>query len=60
MMTAEQVSAALRDRRLRVVAQVTGLSYDTVWRVRNGACKRVSYDTIKALSDYLERTHGAS
>ena len=58
MMTLEQVKEALRDRRLRVVAEETGLSYDTVWRVSSDNTQRVSYDVIKRLSDYLEPSHG--
>lgn len=58
MMTLEAVQEALFDRRLRLVAEATGLSYDTVWRVRNGEVKQVSYDVIKRLSDYLEPSHG--
>jgi len=53
MMTLEQVKDALHDRKLRVVAEETGLSYDTVWRVSTGNNVRVSYDVIKRLSDYL-------
>lgn len=55
MMTLEQVRAALFDRRLKTVAEQTGLSYDTIWRVRAGEDKRVSYDVVKRLSDYLEK-----
>lgn len=54
MMTLEQVRQGLQDRKLRAVAQATGLAYDTVWRVATGRMERVSYDTVKALSDYLE------
>jgi hypothetical protein len=53
MLTVEQVKDALHDRKLRVVAEETGLSYDTVWRVSTGNNVRVSYDVIKRLSDYL-------
>lgn len=53
MMTLEAVRAALFDRRLKTVAEQTGLSYDTIWRVRAGEDKRVSYDVVKRLSDYL-------
>lgn len=56
MMTLEQVKQGLHDRKLRAVADATSLSYDTVWRVYAGHDKRVSYATIKALSDYLERS----
>ena len=54
MMTMEQVIAALSDRNLKEVSRKTGLAYDTVWRVANNRMERVSYETIKTLSDYLE------
>ena len=61
MMTLEQVQQLLADRKPRVVANATGLSYDTVWRVQRGDMKAVSYDVVKRLSDYLQSqavTHG--
>lgn len=54
MMTLEQVKEGLRDRKLRVVAEATGLAYDTVWRVKSGKTEAVSYEVIKRISDYLE------
>ena len=56
MMTLEQVQAALSDRRLMVVAKETGLSYYTVRRVAKAEDQKVSYETIKRLSDYLTRS----
>ena len=61
MMTLEQVQQLLADRKPAVVANATGLSYDTVWRVQRGNVKAVSYDVVKRLSDYLQSqavTHG--
>lgn len=61
MMTIEQVQQLLADRKPAVVANATGLSYDTVWRVQRGNIKAVSYDVVKRLSDYLKSqavTHG--
>ncbi len=61
MMTLEQVQQLLADRKPGVVANATGLSYDTVWRVQRGDMKAVSYDVVKRLSDYLQSqavTHG--
>lgn len=55
MMTLEQVRAALHDRNLSRVAEAVGLHYDTVRRVANGQQKQVSYQVVKALSDYLTR-----
>ena len=52
MMDAEQIKAALKDRRLQVVARATGLSYPTVKAVLDGQTG-ATYKTIKALSDYF-------
>ena len=54
MLTIEEVRKGLQDRKLRVVSEQVGLAYDTVWRVKSGKAKRISYDVIKVLSDYLE------
>lgn len=54
MMTLEQITDALKDRKLVVVSEATGLAYNTVWRVAAGRAPSVSYDVVKRLSDYLE------
>jgi len=54
MFTIEQIIEALRDRSLKKVAESTGLSYDTVWRVANGKALKPSHDTISKLSNYLK------
>jgi hypothetical protein len=54
MMTLDQVREVLKDRKLKIVAQGSGLAYDTVRRVAAGSNKAVSYDVVKRLSDYLE------
>lgn len=54
MMNLRQVQEALKDRRLTVVAEATGLHYDTVWRVASGRVTAPSYDVVERLSHYLE------
>jgi len=54
MMTIEQISKALRDRRMDMVAKETGLHVNTVTYIRDGVSKNPVYSTMKALSDYLE------
>jgi hypothetical protein len=56
MMTLDQVRAALMDRRLIVVASATGLHYNTLLDIRDNQQSNPTYSTIKALSDYLERS----
>jgi len=54
MLDLAQVRTLLADRKPKVVAEATGLSYDTVWRVQKGETRAVTYDVVKRLSDYLE------
>lgn len=59
MMTLEEVRSALSDRNLRKVAAGAGLSEASVYRaVKPGSSP--SYDTFKALSDYLEGQSGVN
>lgn len=53
-MTLEQIAKALADRRLAVVASATGLTRETLRRIRDGNAKRPAHDTVRKLSDYLE------
>jgi len=45
----------LQDRNLTVVAGVTGLSYQTVWRIARGKTDNITLDTLKRLNDYFDR-----
>lgn len=60
MLTLDQVRNALKDRNLVVVSESTGLHYQTVCRVARAADKQVSYQVVKALSDYLLTTEKES
>jgi hypothetical protein len=55
MLSLDQIIPALKDRNLTEVSKRTGLSYMTVWRVSTGDHKNVEYETVKKLSEYLER-----
>lgn len=54
MLTPDDIQKRLQDRNLHSIAQKTGLSYDTVWKIANGKSLRPSYDAIRKISDYLE------
>jgi hypothetical protein len=54
MMTIEAIRLALRDRRISMVADATGLHYNTIKAVRDNVQANPSYKVLKALSDYLE------
>lgn len=53
-MTPEEIRIVLRDRRLQVVADETGLHYNTVRAVRDGTVARPAWDTIQKLGAYLK------
>ena len=53
MISPEDIKDKLQDRRLQLVADKTGLHYNTLKKLRDGEAKDPSYETIKALSDYF-------
>lgn len=54
MLTLDEIRKALQDRRPGVVAQATGLHYNTVRDVRDNLEANPTYKVLVALSDYLE------
>ena len=54
MMTIEAIRLALRDRRISMVSNATGLHDNTIRGVRDNESANPSYKVLKALSDYLE------
>lgn len=59
-MTLEQVREALLDRRIDLVADATGLHYNTIQRIRKNTQDNPSYKAVKALSDYFEGKEDAN
>lgn len=55
MMTMDALQRALADRKLLVVAEQTGLHYNTVRAYAKGDVKRPSLDVVTRLSDYLSK-----
>jgi predicted transcriptional regulator len=53
MMTVEQIRKRLEDANLKRVAENAGVHPATVYRLMNEDSKPL-YETVKALSDYLE------
>jgi transcriptional regulator with XRE-family HTH domain len=54
MLSLDQITALLQDRKLTTVSKAAGLSHQAVWRLAKGHSKSPSYETIKKLSDYFE------
>jgi transcriptional regulator with XRE-family HTH domain len=54
MLTMQEIKTKLEDRNLRVIAERTGVSYQTLWRLtKNGSTPSAS--TTEKISEYLER-----
>lgn len=58
MLTLDKIRHKLADRRLDVVAGVTGIHRNTLGGIRAGRISNPSYDTVRRLSDYFT-THDA-
>jgi hypothetical protein len=60
MLTLEDIRMRLKDRRLPVVAQATGIHANTLREVRDNPLANPTYKVFKLLNDYLTtwRTNG--
>ena len=58
MLELDEIVTILQDRNLSEVSRRTGLAVPTVWRIANGQAGNVGYETVKRLSDYLEKKPG--
>ena len=54
MLTLEELQKRLSRVCIARAARHTGLHYNVTYRIAKGVTKNPSYDTVKALSDYLE------
>lgn len=54
MLTLPQIVEKLQDRRAAAVAAALGVRVGTIIDIREGRTRNPSYDTVKALSDYLQ------
>lgn len=57
-MDLDELRDALQDRNARVVAERTGVGYQTILRLRRGQTKECSLGVYAALHDYLTRVPG--
>ena len=56
MLSLDQIRLALKDRRIDMVRDGTGLGYHTILAIRDGKTTDPNHSTVLALSNYLERT----
>lgn len=57
MMTLEQIRAALKDRRLMVVADACNLHYNTLRAIRDGEMSNPTYTTVSRIEAYLSQSN---
>ena len=55
ILSIEEISERLKDRRLYVVAEQIGVSYGTLIKIRDNKDKSVNSWILKAVSDYLQK-----
>jgi hypothetical protein len=53
MMTLERISEGLKDRRLTVVSEATGVHWNTIRTIRDNPKANPTYQVLVKLSDYL-------
>jgi hypothetical protein len=60
MLTLDDLRRLLKDRRLPIVAEATGIHANTLREVRDNPDANPTYKVMKALNDYLvgDLTHG--
>ena len=54
MLTVSEIKTRLKDRRIAVVAQATGLHENTIRDITSGRNDNPKIKVVEALSDYLE------
>ena len=54
-MTLDEIQKALQHRNLKKVAEYTGISYNTVWRIATDNAKKPSFEDVLKIKDYLEQ-----
>ena len=53
-MTTDQIIAALSDRKITIVAQRTGISLGTLYKIQRGQVENIRVSTITRLAAYLQ------
>lgn len=54
MLSIEEIRSKLKDRKVTVVSQATGIHKNTIYKIRRGQVTNPELETVKTLSDYLQ------
>lgn len=55
MLSVKEIKEKLKDRRISVLSEKTGLSRQVIYNLLWGKSKNPTYETVEKLSDYLEK-----
>ena len=58
MITLEEIREMLQDRRIPLIVEATGLSYQTITGIRDGLTVNPEYQTLVKLSQYFQAREG--
>lgn len=55
LLSLEEISKKLKDRKLHVVSEATGLSFPTLRKLTEGKTKEYHYSTLLSISNYFKK-----
>jgi transcriptional regulator with XRE-family HTH domain len=60
MMKLDEIRELLKDRRVSMIAEATGIHFNTIREIRDNENANPTYKVMTKLTDYLESNHGRS
>jgi hypothetical protein len=60
MMKLEDIRGLLQDRRVSMIAEATGIHFNTIREIRDNENANPTYKVMMKLTDYLESNNGRS
>ncbi len=60
MMKLEDIRELLKDRRVSIIAESTGIHFNTIREIRDNENANPTYRVMTKLTDYLESNNGRS
>jgi len=60
MMKLEDIRGLLKDRRVSIIAEATGIHFNTIREIRDNENANPTYRVMTKLTDYLENNNGRS
>jgi hypothetical protein len=60
MMKLDEIRELLKDRRVSMIAEATGIHFNTIREIRDNENANPTYKVMTKLTDYLESNNGRS